>query len=177
MDTLSHAAWGFIALHRWPRRVALAGALAGAAPDLLFFIPSRIEQVVEHGWTALESGSDPAIWRSDGPPLPSDLVDAYWRYYVYSHSLLLLAVVVTIGWLLLRRSPARQWLWLAAPYALHIVMDIPTHERYRTQPFYPLSHWQITGLTWTDPRIFWPHLAILIATGIWVWRGYRAPVR
>lgn len=174
MDTFSHGAWGFMLLHRLPRRIAIAGAIGGMLPDLLFFIPSRLEQLVEHGWQGLMTGSDPNIWRGDGPPLPPDLVRAYWRYYVYSHSLVILAAVLALAWLALRRSPHRVWLWLAAPYALHIVMDMPTHERYRTQPFYPLSDWQITGLTWTDPRIFWPHAVILIATATWLWLAARA---
>jgi membrane-bound metal-dependent hydrolase YbcI (DUF457 family) len=67
----------------------------------------------------------------------------------------------------------RRWLWLAIPYALHIVMDVPTHERYNTQPFWPLASWQITGLSWGDPRIFFPHLAILIGVYLWLWKTGR----
>jgi hypothetical protein len=173
MDTLSHGIWGYVALHKLRAPIARAGIAAGAAPDLLFFIPSKIEQVGEHGWSGLELGRNPAIWRANGPPLPPDLVEAYTRYYVFSHSLVLLALVVAAGWLLLRKSRAREWLWLAVPYALHIVMDIPTHERYLTQPFFPLSSWQFEGLSWTDPRIFWPHLAILAAAGARAWRARR----
>jgi membrane-bound metal-dependent hydrolase YbcI (DUF457 family) len=168
MDTVSHAAWGFVLLHRLPTRLVVAGAVAGAAPDLLFFIPSRIEQIVEHGWRGVMLGRDPAVWRAGGPPLPPDLVEAYWRYYVWSHSLIVLGVAVGVGWLSLGRH--RKWLWLALPYAMHILMDIPTHERYRTQPFYPLSDWQISGISWADPRIFWPHLVVLAAFCVWAWR-------
>ncbi len=42
----------------------------------------------------------------------------------------------------------RRLAWLAIPYALHIAMDIPTHERYQTRPFHPLSDWQSDGLSW-----------------------------
>ena len=95
MDTFSHAAWGYAALYRQPR-LRWWGALAGAAPDLLWFIPSTIERVIERGWGAMTVGSDRGIWRADGPPLPPELVESYFRYYIYTHSLVLLAVVVAI---------------------------------------------------------------------------------
>ena len=91
MDTLSHGAWGYLALHRIPR-LAWWGVLAGAAPDLLWFVPSKIEQVFEKGWIALSIGREPGIWRADGPPLPPELVEAYFRYYVWTHSLVMLAI-------------------------------------------------------------------------------------
>ena len=163
MDTLSHAGWGWVASKH--KGLAWWGALAGAMPDLLFFIPSRIEQLVEHGWRGLTIGNDPAIWRTGGPPLPADLVEAYWRYYVWSHSLVVLGVV-TIAVLMTR---ARRFAWLAVPYTLHILMDLPTHERYEGRPFYPISDWHFIGLTWGDPRIFFPNVfALLVA--IWVVR-------
>ena len=109
-------------------------------------------------------GSDRSIWRSDGPPLPPELVESYFRYYVYTHSLVVLALVT--GVLLATRW--RQYAWLAIPFALHILMDIPTHERYQTLPFYPLSSWQFEGLTWTDPRIFWPNAAALVIVYAWI---------
>ena len=32
---------------------------------------------------ALTVGSDRSIWRADGPPLPPELVESYFRYYIY----------------------------------------------------------------------------------------------
>jgi membrane-bound metal-dependent hydrolase YbcI (DUF457 family) len=168
MDTFSHAAWGYAVLHRQPR-LRWWGALAGAAPDLLWFIPSTVERVLAHGWGALAMGNDRRIWRADGPPLPPELVESYFRYYVYTHSLVLLAVVTAA----LLATRWRRYAWLAIPYALHIVMDIPTHERYQTQPFYPLSSWQVEGLTWADPRIFWPNVAALVLVYAWILRERR----
>jgi membrane-bound metal-dependent hydrolase YbcI (DUF457 family) len=163
MDTLSHAGWGYASLHA-KRGLAWWGALAGAAPDLLFFIPSRIEGFVERGWASLNVGGDPGIWRADGPPLPPELVEAYSRYYIKTHSLVFLGLAVLVLFL----TGKRHWAWLAVPYGLHILMDIPTHERYQTQPFYPLSSWSFEGLTWGDPRIFFPNLVALVATLVWI---------
>ena len=114
-------------------------------------------------------GNDRRIWRADGPPLPPELVESYFRYYVYTHSLVLLAVVTGV----LVATRWRRYAWLAIPYALHIVMDIPTHERYQTQPFYPLSSWQFEGLTWADPRIFWPNAVALVLVYAWILRETR----
>ena len=52
-----------------------------------------------------------------------------------------------------------------------VLMDIPTHERYQTRPFFPVSHWQFEGLTWADPRIFWPNVAALVAVYAWIFRS------
>jgi hypothetical protein len=169
MDVFSHAAWGYASLHAKPR-LRWWAALAGAAPDLLWYIPSAAERVAARGWIGLSVGSDRRIWRADGPPLPADLVDAYYRYYIYTHSLVLLALVTAA----LLATRWRRYAWLAVPYALHILMDIPTHERYQTQPLAPLSSWHVQGLTWTDPRIFWPNVAALLVVYIWsAWRGHK----
>jgi hypothetical protein len=176
MDIFSHAAWGYAVLHQKPR-LRWWAALAGAAPDLLWFIPSAFERVVERGWSAVGVGRDRSIWRADGPPLPPELVEAYFRYYIYTHSLVLLAIVTAA----LAMTRWRRLAWLAVPYALHIVMDIPTHERYQTRPFHPLSPWQFEGLTWTDPRIFWPNLFALVLVYGWIFvhrrRAPPAPIR
>ena len=90
-------------------------------------------------------------------------------FYIYTHSLVLLAVVVAI----LTVTRRRGYGWLAIPYALHIVMDIPTHERYQPRPFYPLSSWQYEGLSWADPRIFWPNVVALTLVFAWIWYSRR----
>jgi hypothetical protein len=168
MDVFSHGLWGYAALHR-DAGLRRWGALAGALPDLLWFVPTAIERASTRGWSAIAIGGDRSIWRADGPPLPPDLVTAYFKYYVYTHSLVLLSVVTAV--VLLTRW--RRLAWLAIPYALHIAMDIPTHERYQTRPFHPLSDWQFDGLAWADPRIFWPNVAALVIVYAWMLRRKR----
>jgi hypothetical protein len=163
MDIFSHAAWGYASLHH-KQDVRRWSALAGAAPDLLWFLPSAAERVLERDWRGVTIGSDRTIWRADGPPLPPDLVESYFRYYIYTHSLVLLVLVAAV----LLATRWRRYAWLAVPYAVHILMDIPTHERYQTQPFYPLSSWHVEGLTWTDPRVFWPNVIAVALTYAWI---------
>jgi hypothetical protein len=179
VDTFSHAAWGYISL-RAMRKDTRAGkqarsiswwgaALAGAAPDLLFAIPLFVQRALGFGTPPPVNPPGNDIWKANGPPLPQYLVEGYERYYVKSHSLLLVAVACAILW----ASGKRRWLWLAVPYALHIVMDIPTHERFETQPLWPLSSWRIQGLTWGDPRIFLPNIALLGCAYVWLWKTKR----
>jgi membrane-bound metal-dependent hydrolase YbcI (DUF457 family) len=179
MDTFSHAAWGLVSLRVSPAETP-AGAgqrsirwwqamLAGAMPDLLWAIPLAVQRFLGFGTPPPAVPPAGNIWRASGPPLPDYLVEAYFRYYVKSHSLVLLAAACALIWL----AGRRRWLWLAVPYALHILVDIPTHERYETRPFWPLSSWHIQGLAWSDPRVFFLNLAALAAVFLYMWRLRR----
>lgn len=168
MDTFSHAAWGFATLRWRGSRPAWLGVVAGASPDLLFYLPYSVEQARAEGFRSLFLTGSFNMWKTGGPPLPPILAAAYTKYYIYSHSLVLLTAVLLLLFTLRQRS----WLWLGIPYGLHILMDIPTHERFAVQPFFPLSDWAFVGLTWGDPRIFWPHLILLIGTLLWVRKKY-----
>jgi membrane-bound metal-dependent hydrolase YbcI (DUF457 family) len=172
MDTVSHAAWGYATLRWKGKKEAWAGAIAGAAPDLLFYIPFQIERAIRYGGFNMTVRSNkPEMWREGGPPLPPDFIDAYNHYYVFTHSFVIVAAVLGILWLLKKRW----WLWLAIPYCLHILMDIPTHERYQTPFLFPISTFTIQGISWSHPLIFWPNWIALIALHIWLWKRYRRP--
>jgi hypothetical protein len=143
MDTLSHALWGYASIRWRGPRTGRWGILTGA-PDLIFGTVSTIGRLATQGWEGLKPQSrDPRIWLRDGPPLPPDLVEDYQKYYVWSHSLVLLAGL-GLAWYAVRRRPP----WLLLPWVLHIVMDIPAHERYLTPFLFPLSDWMFEGWSW-----------------------------
>jgi hypothetical protein len=179
MDTFSHAVWGLASL-RTAREATSAGKsergvrwwqalLAGAMPDLLWAVPLMVQRFLGRGMPPPAVPPGPDIWRAHGAPLPDYLVEAYFRYYVKSHSLVLLGLACAIVWW----SGRKRWLWLAVPYALHILIDIPTHERYETRPLWPVSTWHMQGLAWSDPRVFFPNLAALACIYLWLWRTRR----
>jgi membrane-bound metal-dependent hydrolase YbcI (DUF457 family) len=171
MDVLSHALWGYAALRWRGPRTARWGALAGAAPDMLFFIPGLLHQVAMRGLGAVISSAprDHHIWYKDGPPLPPDLVDTYVHYYVFTHSLVVLAVLALVWWLLRRRA-----VWLLVPCWLHILMDIPTHERYLTPMFFPVSGFTVMGYAWSRPPMLIANAAaLLVVYALVFWRYWR----
>lgn len=144
MDTLSHALWGYASL-RWrgPRSGRWA-LITGSAPDLIFGVTSNLGRLLTKGWEGLKPQErDPRIWLRDGPPMPADLVEDYDTYYVWAHSLVLLAAVALVWYAIRRRPP-----WLLLPWLLHLLMDIPSHERYLTPFLYPISDWKFEGWSW-----------------------------
>jgi hypothetical protein len=175
MDTLSHALWGYASLRWRGPRSARWGILTGMAPDLIFGVVAAAGRVAEHGWAGLKPvgmGRDPHIWLADGPPMPPDLVEAYDKYYVWSHTLVPVLVLALVWYLVRRRPP-----WLLVPWALHIVMDIPAHERYLTPFLYPLSNWTVQGYAWGR----WPMLLAnwggLVITYIMLYARYWSRYR
>ncbi len=170
MDTFSHAAWGYASLRWKSKNLAWWGVLAGAAPDLLWFIPAKIDAIVRLGWhDAWNIADKPGMWRAGGPPLPAELVYEYNHYYIYTHSLVLLLGVLMLVYFIGKK----EWLWLGIPYAFHLLLDFPTHERFQTHLFFPFSHWSFQGLSWGDPRVFYPNVIILILTYVFIWWRYR----
>ncbi len=170
MDTFSHAAWGYASLRWKSKNLAWWGLLAGAAPDLLWFIPAKIDAIVRLGWDqAWNVGHEPGIWRAGGPPMPTELVYEYNHYYIYTHSLVLLLGVLVLMYLIGKKN----WLWLGIPYAFHLLLDFPTHERFQTQLFFPISHWSFQGISWSNPVIFYPNVLLLILTYVFIWWKYH----
>lgn len=173
MDIVSHAGWGYASLRWRGEREARLGALAGAAPDLLAFVPSMGHRLLNEGFRAPHGPErDPSFWRTPGP-LPPDMQYAYDHYYVLTHSLVVLLAAAVLLWFLRKRS----WIWLCLPWALHILMDIPTHVRFQTPFLYPLSRWTFQGASWGEPWIFWPDWILLIATLVYLRRRAPASVR
>ena len=91
--------------------------------------------------------------------MPAELIDYYNHYYVFSHSLVILGVV-SLVWFAVRRQPP----WLLIPYGLHLLMDIPTHERYQTPFLFPLSRWTIEGYAWGRMPMFLANWFLLLVT-------------
>ncbi len=168
MDIFSHAGYGYAMLRFRGGGFAWTAALCGAAPDLFWYIPFKIDQLTRHGVSALYVPRPMGIWQAGGPPMPADLLYGYDRFYVWTHSLVVLAVAALVILLVGRR----RWLWLTLPYGFHILLDIPTHARFGTPVFYPFSAWTFAGMSWVDPRIFVPNLVVLTTALFWSWRRY-----
>lgn len=171
MDTLSHALYGYAALRWRGPKAARWGALFGAAPDLIYSITAYSRRLMTQGWSGMSAPRDNRIWLKDGPPLPPDLVADYNDFYRYTHSLVLLAIAAII-WYAVRRKPP----WLLLPWLIHILMDIPSHERYTTQFLFPLSNFEIVGIAWSRPPMLIANaIGLFVVFSIIYWRYWRKP--
>jgi membrane-bound metal-dependent hydrolase YbcI (DUF457 family) len=73
------------------------------------------------------------------------------RLYLFSHSLVIFALVYGAVWLLWRRPVLVMLAW-----PLHILMDIPSHRagRYGTPFLWPLSSYRFNGASWGQRWFF-----------------------
>ncbi|MBN1401479.1 MAG: hypothetical protein JXA74_11620 [Anaerolineae bacterium] len=130
MDPLSHLAVTALFVGRKPGLL-----LAGVAPDLPFYLlyPAwllrhrRRLDLAHTGW-----------------PLPSKPIQ---DLHHASHSLLMLAGLWAVG--RMARVGSGRW---ALAWAMHILLDVPSHTRARMGPriLWPLSHWAYDGFSWAD---------------------------
>ncbi|MFH1084224.1 MAG: hypothetical protein V1772_00475 [Chloroflexota bacterium] len=130
MDPVSHLVCTALLVGRAPRTL-----VAGVAPDLPWYI-------LYPAWLLARPEARRAA-RAGAWPLPPEGIR---QVHYAAHSLL---VAGLCGLALRRRSPARAWLWA---WALHILLDMPTHARARMapRPLWPLSAWTLDGLSWAD---------------------------
>ncbi len=139
------------------------------APDVVFYVPGEIEGWLTFGQSCFLAARTDGVWKEDGPPMPEVMIQAYEHWYVWTHS----AVVVAGIGLLFLLAGRKRWLFYLAPVAFHIFLDVFTHERFLTPVFHPIWDWTFRGISWSDPRVFWPHLAVLLATLLFFVRWLR----
>jgi hypothetical protein len=133
VDIVAHALWAAVAANavnrRDPGRVRVAWFAAWAAfPDLFAFTP----EVATRLWYRV-SGAAQAHGQHH-----------HFGLYELSHSLVVFVPVFALAWLLFRRP-----VWELLGWALHVLMDIPTHSAHFPTPFlWPLSSYQFFGISW-----------------------------
>lgn len=90
--------------------------------------------------------------------------------YDLTHSLVTFTLVFGAVWWWRRRP----FLPLAA-WGLHILVDMPTHDSsfFPTPFLWPISDYTVPGISWGQPMIFFPNLALLAAAYLWWWLSRR----
>lgn len=149
MDVISHGLWGGIAFGRRKRGYFLWAFLVGIGPDIISFGMFSFMRIM-----GLVSGPD---W-SNGPPPMSAIPEYVHTLYDITHSLIVVAAVFTIIYLIRRSIFLPLWAW-----PLHILIDIPTHsKKFFATPFlWPVSDYRFDGIGWSNPYIFWPNIIAL----------------
>ena len=110
--------------------------IAGVAADTPFYLTYPT-------WLILRGQASEAFRKNEWPEAP------HWMYTLHHifHSLpVLLAVTVGI------RAMRGYWPLESAAWALHILIDLPTHSRRNWAPqfLWPISQITIDGVSWPD---------------------------
>lgn len=156
MDVISHGLWGGIAFGRKNKKDFWWSFGLGVMPDLLSFGIFTAMRAL-----GLVSGPD---WGNGVPS--NDSIPAYVHsLYNVTHSLIVFAVVFALV-TFVRRKP----FWPMLAWCLHIFMDIPTHStRFFATPFlWPISTYQVNGVPWSHPMIFFPDIILLLILYFWI---------
>ncbi len=154
MDVFAHTLWTNALFHlkyHRQRKMRYVAAFFGVAPDLVGFTPVFVYLIL--------SG------RAFSEPFPfADRTN--WTFffaeeaYKYTHSLVVFAIcfaaIAIIGSLYFwsKRGKFNWWVfWPMLGWALHILIDIPTHPDFYHTPFlFPISSYQNThGVSWGHP--------------------------
>lgn len=119
----------------------------GVFPDLFAFVPIfvvSLYQRIVHGHTDL--AKPPTGEFQPWTPGFDSMQNATQFLYQCSHSLVMFAAVFLLVWFLMGRPP-----WVIVPWAMHIMLDIPSHSYkfYPTPLFWPISNWKfLHGVSW-----------------------------
>jgi len=170
MDIFAHALWTAVAAKivgdktRKPIRLGWA-AFWGVFPDLFTFTVPAVMRV----W-----------WYSTGTthsllpdPQSARRLQFAWQLYHCSHSLLVFALVFGLVWLIFRRPVFEMLGW-----ALHILIDIPTHQGiFAVRFLWPLSNYAFSGIRWEAPWFLAANYGVLFGLLAWLWVQYKRNAR
>lgn len=137
MDVVAHGLWGGALFCRRGRKMFLAAALLGMAPDLLSF---GVFHMTRPGWIIGRLAGE-----ISGPPALSILPAYVFYAYNFTHSLVVFALAFSLlGFV--KKSPP----WILIAWLLHILCDIPTHAiGYFPTPFlWPFETPFVDGIPW-----------------------------
>jgi hypothetical protein len=168
MDIFAHGLWAAAAARglnrKSRRRVSVVWtAWWGIFPDLFAFAPAIGFML----WQRLSDVPAPAT-PPHGPGGPA--FNLAWGLYQISHSFIIFGAAFGFAWLIARRP------WLPTlGWALHIVIDIPTHTaRFFPTPFlWPVSSYTFNGISWGNPWFMAVNWGAIAAVYLLLWRTGR----
>ena len=168
MDILSHGLWGSLAFGRQTRRQFWQSFFFGVAPDLfsfgIFFVAALFGFAV---FPHFNNGVEPPT---------TAMIPAYvGQLYNITHSLIIFAIAFIVVWSI----HGKPFLPMSA-WGLHILFDIGTHSyAFFPTPFlWPVSHFEVNGISWSEPIILIPDIVLLITLYLWffVYKKNRSAV-
>jgi hypothetical protein len=160
MDIVSHGLWGVIALGRKRRSDLILACTFSLLPDVF-------GEGIMFLLVVLGLGNMPSL--EHGHPNITDFPLYAQNFYNATHSLLVFAAVFAAIWII-RRKP----FWLLLAWALHIIIDIPTHsfKLFPTPFLWPVSDFKVDGIPWDHSIILIPNIMLLVLFySLWFFRG------
>jgi len=90
--------------------------------------------------------------------------------YNATHSLIVFALIFSLVWLFNRKP-----LWIMLAWALHILIDIPTHDitLFPTPFLWPLSQFRFDGISWHKPIVMILDVSLLFIFYLYWFIRYR----
>ncbi len=176
MDVFAHALWagaGAALVHRkWPmsRRTAALTVTLAVAPDVPHLLPIL-------GWSAFGDGTASTVkgyaYAIPGqePAVPSTIEYLSHNLHCVTHSAIVLGVITLLVWAWRRQL----WIPLLGWWS-HVVIDLFTHsaDYYPSPILWPITRQGFDGIAWNTPWFMGLNYAALLATYLWLWRGWRA---
>ncbi|OGZ12856.1 MAG: hypothetical protein A3C93_03265 [Candidatus Lloydbacteria bacterium RIFCSPHIGHO2_02_FULL_54_17] len=168
MDIFSHGLWGSVTVGRKNKKSFWTAFAFGVFPDLFAFgLP------FSHLLFSMLTGDVQGVMVEHGAGHPNIPEYTYGLYNI-SHSLVIFAAVFLLVWAV-RKKP----LWETLAWGLHIALDIFTHnDKFFPTPFlWPISDFYVNGISWGQPIIFFPNVALLVGFyAYWWYRRHKNPV-
>ena len=158
MDYISHGLWSYIFFH-WIKRPLLAVCF-GLLPDTLSWGVYGIYRFIAYG--------------GFGKPILDQIPEWTFALYNITHSLVVVAAVILLVLVLLRRVPVYIFAWPIA-----IVMDLLTHTTtFLPTPFlWPLTDWKFAGISWATPWMLVLNASLIVAAMIIIYRRKKRKAR
>jgi len=168
MDIIAHALWtaaaADIARDKTRQTLRLTwAAFWGVFPDLFSFTVPAVVRI----WWYLSGTTHSLLPDAHSAPH----FQYVWQLYHCSHSLLVFAAVFGLVWAILRRPVFEMFGW-----ALHILIDIPTHQGIFAVHFlWPLSNYGFNGIRWEARWFMVGNYTALLTVFTWRWLRHKRP--
>jgi hypothetical protein len=162
MDIVSHGLWGGLALGRRSRRLFFTSFFLSVLPDIL-------AEGVMFSLVLLNVPGMPSL--DHGHPKISEFPQYAQNFYNCTHSLVIFLAVFLVVWIVRKKPFTLLFTW-----ALHILIDIPTHslELFPTPFLWPISDVKFNGINWREPIIMIPNIILLLLCGsLWFLHSKR----
>lgn len=133
MDIFAHGLWSYAIFNK--KKYVWLATFFGLLPDFLSFGIVFVMNLFNGNFQR-------------GPPAVNSLPEWLFAAYNMTHSFIMFLFVFIFIY-----AFTKKWFWPLTAWAIHIVIDIPTHSfRYFPTPFlWPLSDYKFNGISWSNP--------------------------